>query len=910
MDERASFGAWLRQRRRDLRLTQEDLAERMACSGAMVRKIEAGERAASQQMADLLAESFDIVAGERSAFLQFAQGRLNTNEVERTLWQTLHTVQAHPTNLPAPLTTLIGREQELEKLHELLLLDSTRLLTLTGPPGIGKTRLSLEAGIEVLDHFADGVYFVSLAPVIDPDLVPAAIVEGLGIPEKGTGSLLSDLRQSLSGKRILLLLDNFEQVLDASHIVLGLLGACPYLKVLVTSREALHVHGEQQFPVPVLATTDPENLPPIEAMGGVPAVALFIDRARAADPAFGLSEENARAVAAICKRLDGLPLAIELAAARIRLLSPQEMLARLESRLSILTGGPRNLPARQRTLRAAIDWSYSLLSDREQTLFARMGVFVDGCTLSAVEAVCNASGDLRPHVQDGVLSLLDKNLLKREQGADGESRFTMLETLREYAVECLEQRGETGALGRLHAEYYLALAEAAEPELRGPDQVSWLTRIEHELDNMRAALRWSLGELQGIDSGAAEDLEIGLRLASALSWFWHRRGYYSDGRKWLERGLAKAGCGIEDPESVCRIPLAMRAKALYSLGMLGWFQGAGHAEMRIPLRKSADIYRQIGDIQGLARSLRFLAACFLDDPETARTLTEESVSLGREVLASRGEERDAIWDLAEALFSNGRSAFTRKDYAAAASNCTESVRLFRKIGDRWRTAAPILILGRVAYVKGELGAARGHFEESLALLQEAGDKFYAALLLDALALVAQAEGDYEEAERLTEESLPIWREIGNTSRQAEALRVSGISAYHQADNEKALAALKESIHLIGAPGSHDGLEVASTITYLAGIAERQGQLPRAARLAGAGAVLLEPFRQEIAVATYIDFENQQMAAATQGDLDTIVCAIRTQLDEEVFARAWAGGQAMTIEWAIGYALRDPAIRAE
>ncbi|MFQ5794857.1 MAG: AAA family ATPase [Candidatus Bipolaricaulia bacterium] len=393
-----------------------------------------------------------------------------------------------------------------------------RLLTLTGAGGTGKTRLGLQAAADLIDDFEDGVYFVDLAPISDPGLVVSAIAQKMGVREAEVGGrpLLDSLKEHLRDKQILLLLDNFEQVVAAAPQVAELLAACAWLKLLVTSREPCHVRGEHVFPVPPLALPEPDRKRPlaIEYLMQYEAVRLFIDRAQAVKPDFAVTHENAPAVAEICIRLDGLPLAIELAAARITLLPPQVMLARLGSRLKLLTGGARDLPARQQTLRATIDWSYDLLDASEQTLFERLSVFVGGCTLEVAEAVCNGTGDLELDVDvlDGLASLVDKNLLRQEEQVEGAPRFLMLETIREYGLERLEASGEAEATQRTRADYYLALAEQAEPKLwGGPEQGEWLDRLEVEHDNLRAALAWC--EQSG-------ECEVGLRLGVAL----RRRG--------------------------------------------------------------------------------------------------------------------------------------------------------------------------------------------------------------------------------------------------------------------------------------------------------------------------------------------------------------------------------------------------
>ncbi|TMC88278.1 MAG: hypothetical protein E6J22_16015, partial [Chloroflexi bacterium] len=444
-------------------------------------------------------------------------------------------VQFH--NLPSQLTPLIGREQERQAVCTLLRRPGVRLVTLTGTGGVGKTRLSLQVATDLLDDFCDGVCFIQLAPVSDPELVVATITRTLGIKEVGERSLLDLLTSYLQDKHLLLLPDNFEQVLPAAPQLSNLLAACPHVKVLVTSRAVLHVHGEHEYPVPPLALPDLSHLPESETISQYASVALFLERARAARPNFTMTAVNSRTIAEICVRLDGLPLAIELAGARINLLPPQALLTRLEHRLDVLTSGPQDVPARQQTLRNMLAWSYDLLDAAEQRLFRRLSIFVGGCTLEAVEGLYQALGEMPAYVLDGVASLIDKSLLRQTDQEGEEPRLVMLETIREYGLECLTATGEMEITRQAHAAHYLSLAEEAELELGGPQQASRLEQLEREHDNLRAALQWVIEQAGKDDSGqrAVNRGEMALRLAGALRSFWVAHGHISEGRHFLER---------------------------------------------------------------------------------------------------------------------------------------------------------------------------------------------------------------------------------------------------------------------------------------------------------------------------------------------------------------------------------------
>ncbi|HEY6407973.1 MAG TPA: AAA family ATPase, partial [Ktedonobacteraceae bacterium] len=449
----------------------------------------------------------------------------------------LKTFSNHLHNLPVQPTSFIGREQEVATVCSLLRRDDVRLLTLTGTAGVGKTRLSIQAATNLAAFFPDGVYFVALASVGNAALVVPAIAQALDVGETGDQHLFERLKAALKEKQLLLLLDNFEQVLEAALVVADLLAACPKLKVLVTSRAVLHVRAEHECNVPPLALPDPKRLPDLEALSRYAAVALFVQRAQAIRSDFRVTRENAAALVGICARLDGVPLAIELAAARCKYFPPQILLARLEQGLAILTSGARDLPVRQRTLRGAIAWSYDLLETEEQKLFRRLAVFVGGCTLDAAEGVCAAAGKLEGNVLDLLEALVDKSLLRHEELGEGRTRYEMLQTLREYGLERLEEARETEETRRAHAVFFLAYAEEAAQNLLGAEAAWWFDSLEQDHENLRAALWWML-ERAELSTDLAEQAEQALRLCAALMSFWEVRGYFSEGQAFLERALA------------------------------------------------------------------------------------------------------------------------------------------------------------------------------------------------------------------------------------------------------------------------------------------------------------------------------------------------------------------------------------
>ncbi|CAN5758019.1 hypothetical protein BH18ACT15_BH18ACT15_03090 [soil metagenome] len=647
-------------------------------------------------------------------------------------WPPIRSLET-PTNLPSNLTPLVGRVQDGEEVKSLLTNPAVRLLTLTGPGGTGKTRLAIKAAAEVLADFPDGFFFVPLAPVRDAHLVASTIAGALRIRETGGQDAAEALADHLRDSRMLLVLDNFEQVLDASAEVASLLARCPHITVLVTSRARLNLQAEQEYAVAPLALPGDEEHVGLEDLGHYEAVRLFIERARKANPHFRIDEDNAPAVAEICRRLDGLPLAIELAAARTRLLTPQAMLGRLGSRLTLLTGGAHDVPEHQRTLRYTLDWSHELLSKEEQSLFARLGVFVGGCTLESIEALCSPGGDI--DVLEALSSLVDKSLVRQRPDGRGEARFSLLETIREYACERLEGSGESEAARRGHALHYLELAEQADKELRGPRQMELLGRLEDELGNARAALTWALED--------PDRAEIALRYGGALGWFWYTHGQLVEGCRWLEQILA-LGDGARS------LP---RARALHIFGVL--------TEQRNEPKKAREIFeaslammREFGSEKQVATSLNSLGVALRTAGDWARTknVWAEAIALRRR-LGDRG-------GLATSMSNLGVLAMDEGDIDGAARHLSEALAIDEETGDRWGEGVNTLNLAVVALARGNIAEADRLVARSVTLLREIGDKDGLAGCLENAAGACAAKGLYEPAALLAGAAAAVRAEIG------------------------------------------------------------------------------------------------------------------------------------------------------
>jgi predicted ATPase/class 3 adenylate cyclase/DNA-binding CsgD family transcriptional regulator len=665
----------------------------------------------------------------------------------------LRTLDVRPNNLPAQLTPLIGREREIAAATALARQPGVRLVSFTGPGGTGKTRLALQVAAELSTEFADGVFFMNLAPIADPTLVGNTIATTLGLRETGAASLVTMLKDYLRGRQVLLVLDNFEQVLAAAPFVTELLQAAPGLTVLVTSRAAVHVSGEHEFAVPPLALPERQPPPTLPTLSQYEAVRLFIARAQAVKADFQVTNANAPAVAEICYRLDGLPLAIELAAARIRILSPQALLPHLERRLALLTGGARDLPARQQTLRNTIDWSYELLDPTEQTLFRRLAVFVGGATLDAIEAVCNPSADGDIAVLDEVASFVDKSLLQQQDGLADEPRFSMLETIHEYARERLADSGEAAMIQQLHAQFFLSVAEEAKQKLEDYDYLIWLNHLEQEHDNFRAALRWA---------SDSDMREVGLRMVGALDEVWVPRGYWTEGRAWAASFLAKS----DEPEL-----LLPRARALCTAGRLAWHQTDYPAAQEL-LGQALGLFRNQSDKQGLARTLQGLGAIALlttDDTVTARKYFEEALELYHELNSQRGS--------GYSLYYLGALAYWEGNMATARSFFEQSLLNSRAMGDLDRTASVLCYLGDVARSQNDYVAARAFYKDGLNLASQIDEKTLMAWIPHNLGRVVQREGDQEQATALFIESLNLFRHQGHIAGCAACLAaLAGVSA--------------------------------------------------------------------------------------------------------------------------------------
>jgi predicted ATPase/catechol-2,3-dioxygenase len=809
------------------------------------------------------------------------------------------------TNLTQPLTSLIGRDRERTEIGALLLKEAVSLITLIGLGGAGKTRLAWQVALDLLDRFADGAFFIDLASVSDPERVPALLASALDVRETaGTRSLFDSLKNYLSGKQMLLVLDNFEQVSAAAPLIAELAQTCPALKLLATSRTPLHIRAEREFPLAPFALPDQHRWNDLNTLESNAAIQLFIDRAGLVRPGFALTNSNAPTIAEICARLDGLPLAIELAAARIKLLSPQMLLERLRQNREVLRSAARDVPERQQTLHNTIKWSYDLLDGDAQKLFRRLAVFAGGWTIDMAEVVCNGDGALHDKVFDNLNILLDNSLIKSSEAAHGEPRFSMLRTVHEYAWQRLLESGEAEPVRRWHAESYLALAEQANLHARTINQLEWLDRLEAEYDNLRVAHEWFTAQPDRIPDD--------LRLAGVMFLFWFARGRWTEGRQWIDQALQRPLPGGMSPQ---------RAQVLNCAALLA-VQQSDSVTARACLNESIPYARQVGDRLNLAYALSIqgLGMQIQGDAVAARQLHAESIALFRTL-------KD-LWGLGFALYLDGMAAYWQGDYEAARADYEESILDFRTIGDKWRAAGPLGRLGDLAFRLGNSAEAQRLYTESLALFREASDKSGIATSLNPLGAAALRDGDLDRATAYYRESLELNRELGDKQGMAWALFGLGKASCRRCDFKQAENSLQQTLALLTDVGDDGG--IAWVLQYKGYVDCAQGNYRGAAILfemaldmaqrldhvvtqafclPGFVCIAAHDDHPELAAQLLGMAENLRGQVCTMGsttdlaDYDQLLSEARSTVDVHTYAAALSEGRAMTTAQAMAFTLR-------
>lgn len=876
------FGEWLRRKRQARDMTQETFAEAVNCSVDTVRKIEAGRRRPSRQLAEILADYFNLPVVERAAFMQMARGLQDGSDSARQVWQEWQEWQAGETPgraieanpnaaAPAPpkqidaataehspatiratpppayffpfaLTPLVGRESELAEIRSLLWRATTRLVTLIGPPGIGKTRLAQAAAAILRDDFKDGTVYVPLISITDPGLVASTLARSLGLSEGQTGTV-EGIQAALYNKQMLIVLDNFEQVLQAAPVVANLLAAASQVKILVTSRASLHLHGEKLVDILPLALPDPKQLPSIEELGRIPSVALFVERAQDAVSSFRLTPANAALVAQICAQLDGLPLAIELAAARTRLLSLAALHTRLErqleqdgqdgqdgqpGQLGLLTGGHRDAPTHQQTLRRAIESSYYLLPEHERRLFRRLGIFSGAFTLEAAKVVAGAT-------LDGMDMLLDQSLIRREvvdesvselsEGEstyDGEMRFSMLASIREYGYETLNTHGETREVAFKHACYLLDLARSTKDQVTGPNEKRWAASMEAWLDDFRSAMRWTIGN---------GEFELALRLATELYVYW-RRDHLAEGARWVDAALAAS--------SNIPLPDALHAQGLQVASLMAQMQG-DYQKSRLCSQQSLPLFSKLQDKHGMALAFSTLGVAAAEEKkyDEALSLLEQSLNSWREL----GNQYNA----ATLLINMSLLAIRMNDNDRATELAKEAEKAFHMISN-------------------VSGAARAKITLGLALLHK---------------------GNYAQSMQLHRECLALVTELDNRREVSRAHAYLGLALLAQDNHDQARRHYRES--LLIAQEIEYRVGILKAILGLAGAEAGSGRAQRAVRLMSA--------------ANANGFDGSHDSSPAEEDLrERTITKAHETLSEVEYGAAWTAGQGMSLPEAEQYAL--------
>lgn len=766
-------------------------------------------------------------------------------------------------NLPSQLTSLVGRNQETSTAESLLRNSGVRLLTLTGPGGIGKTRLCLQVAHNLIDDFEDGVFFVALASLREHSLVVPAIAQTLEVSEAGDQSVSERLIDYLREKQVLLVLDSFEQLVGAAPQLTELLAQCPQLRLLVTSRAVLRLTGEHELEVPPLATPDLQHLLPIDGLAQCEAMQLFVERAQVVKPDFTLTDENAQSAAEICVRLDGLPLAIELAAARIKFLRPSAILTRLDDRFALLTTGMRDMPQRHQTLEATIAWSYELLDEWEQILFAKLSVFVGGFTLEAADAVVAAT-DENEEIFDELASLVDKSMLKQHEQTSGELRFWMLETIREYGKRCLRTSRDAEKIQRQHAEFFLGLAEQAEPNLLEEDQLVWLDHLEQEHGNLRTALEWFISH---------EQEEKSLRMVGALGLFWAIRGYLTEGQMWLTKVLAGS---ISDSKTA-------RAKALRMAAVILPVQG-DYTQAKMLHEESLALSKELGDKLGMALTLNYFGNISRQqgDYERAKAMSEEALSLCTELEYESG--------IAWSLNYLASVAFNQGELDRAAMLLEDSLTLFRELEDSRGISATLEELGSVAKYQGAYDQATLLYQESLILSEKIGNKLRIAIALAHLGEIALFQGSCGESEALCKQALKSFQDLGGKRGIGRVLILLGNIASSSGEYGQAIRLHKESLAIVVA--IEDKKYISKNLLGLGKAMGMQGQMEEAVKLLAAGSSILDNIGTVLTPFDRAEFERS-------------LGFLQARLDQQAFASAWSKGCAMTLENAVEFVAALP-----
>lgn len=719
-----SFGECLKAYRKARDLTQDALAEQVGCATESIRKMEANRQRPSKYLAELIANKLALPPEERNAFVQLARSRPS---VQLTYEQGTPSPNA-VNGIPSQLTSLIGRRKEIAAVCELLRSPDVRLVTLTGPGGAGKTRLAAQVASELIHDYPDGIYFVDLTHINKSSLVAARIARALGIQETSERLLLKHIRAYLHDKHLLLVLDNFEHLLPAASHLADLLESIPGLRILITSRAVLHLYGEHEFIVPPLATPNPRHLPPCDQLAEYDAVRVFVERSQAVKADFAITEANASSIADICRKLDGLPLAIELAAAHSKLLPPAAILSHLEDRFNLLTSKASNLPERHQTMHNTIDWSYGLLNKNEQAWFRRLGIFVGGCTLEAAEAICTDSETIPMNAHHGIASLLDKSLLQRVEAKDSVNRYSMLETIRTYAYEQLTLSGESEAMHNKHLAYYLEMTQDAAPRSIGMNRWAHLEHLEEEPGNLRAATQWAL------EHGLGETV---VQLCSALVYFWYVFGDPNEFHQWLETVL-----GLD-------MKPAARAEALGLMAYVLAFMQSDYRHAENYYEQALDLWRELGESKNVSEILCQMGILMMEQGEYGRSqdLHEESLSI-REQMG----DQDGVIAIRECL---GVVLMRQGELARARGIFQESLNWWQKQNETLATAFAYNYLGVIAFYQHDYEQARAMHGQALSLWQAAGDTRGISAALNALGPVALYQGQIDEANSFLKQSLKL-----------------------------------------------------------------------------------------------------------------------------------------------------------